>query len=692
MINRIKKTKSIYTISKDKKLNAKRGENKGEVECNNRQGNPPRFFSAYYRRKEKQISSSRRYDSRIYGQAKKGEIMVNERITEDFVREHFKRDGMYNSIKFEEQKTKNKIISELLKTASKKGTGKAGFPEFIITFPSIMDLVIIVECKPELKLHQSKKGEKSDKEKYAVDGVLHYAKFLNDDFNVIAIAVSGENFKNLAISNFFIRKGEKVKREIDNKILSIYDYLNIFEEKENAEKLKDQNLLVFASELNQELYNYSVPENERATIVSGILIALQNKTFRKSYAIEKKPSDLVEDLLKAIKRVLYEKGMGERTKILMGEYQKISLSSNLAISNKIRNRDSGKDEPNTLLRDLIFELDKKVFPFTMYEHIGYDILGQFYSEFIRYVYGDKKLGLVLTPQHITDLFVHIANISVDDVLYDNCCGTAGFLIKGMKRLLDLAGNDTKKQDEIKKSQIIGVELRSDMFTYACSNMMMRGDGKSNIHHGDSLSQEIKEEVKKYKPTVGFLNPPYSTGISELEFVYQNLECLQKNGTCVAIVPMSCVLATSGKDYELKKKLMKEHTLEAVFSMPDDLFYPIGTVTVIIVFKAHVPHTKNYETYFGYWKKDGFVKVKNLGRIDYFGRWNEIRNSWIYNYHNKKEVEEKSVKKIVSPEEEWCAEAYMKTDYSTISKADFEDTLRDFVIFKFLNGAKNGKGK
>ena len=137
--------------------------------------------------------------------------------------------------------------------------------------------------------------------------------------------------------------------------------------------------------------------------------------------------------------------------------------------------------------------------------------------------------------------------------------------------------------------------------------------------------------------------------------------------------------------------MEEHTLEAVFSMPDDLFYPIGTVTVIIVFKAHAPHPKNYETYFGYWKKDGFVKVKNLGRIDYFGKWKEIRTGWIYNYRNKKEIEEKSVKKIVAPEDEWCAEAYMKTDYSTINKADFENTLRDFVIFKFLNGMTNGKG-
>jgi len=446
--------------------------------------------------------------------------MSNERITEDYVRSHFKNDSMFRSIKFEEQRTKHKIIKDLLKTASKRGTGKIGSPEFIITFPSIMDLVMIIECKPETNYHSHKKTEKEDPEKYAVDGALHYAKYLKKDFNVIAIGVSGENENELSVSNFFVKKeSDEIKEISDKTLLSIYDYLNLFEEKETAEKLKDENILVFASELNQELYNYSVPENERAAIVSGILIALQNKNFRKSYPIEKKPSELVEDLLKAIERVLKSRNMGDKIKILMGEYGKIAQSSNLSIAEAIRNKETGDEEPNTLLRDLIFELDKKVFPFTGYEHIGYDILGQFYSEFISYVYGDKKLGIVLTPQHITELFVEIADINKDSIIYDNCCGTAGFLIKGMKKMTELAGSDTDKKREIKEKQLIGVEERSDMFTYACSNMMMRGDGKSNIHLGDSLSPTMKNKIKEHKPTVGFLNPPYSTSVSELEFIY-----------------------------------------------------------------------------------------------------------------------------------------------------------------------------
>jgi len=621
-----------------------------------------------------------------YGKKGKGANslrMVNERVTEDYVREHFKHDSMFKSIKLEEQRSRNNFVKELLKNASKRNTGKIGSPEFIVTFPSIIDLVIVVECKSDSKLHQSK--EKNQPEKFAVDGVLHYSKFLKKHFNVIAIAVSGEKENNLSISNFFIKKNSTSEKELsDKKLLSIYDYLGLVEDRENIEKLKDKNILIFASELNEKLYNYSVPENERATIVSGILIALQNKTFRDSYHTQEKPLDLVEDLLKAIERVLKERKMGNKIKVLMGEYKKISQSNKLAISNKIRNEETGKEEQNTLLRDLIFQLKTKVFPFTQYKHIGYDILGQFYSEFIRYANGDKKLGLVLTPQHITELFVDIVNLSKEDIIYDNCCGTAGFLIKGMKKIIEKAGNDGSKIIQIKKHQIVGVEERSDMFTYACSNMMMRGDGKSNIYMGDSLGSSIKKEVIKHKPTIGFLNPPYSTSISELEFVYENLECLEKNGICVSIIPISCMSANSGKDYEWKKRLLAKHTLKAVFSMPTELFYPTGTVTVIVVFKAHYPHPQDYESYFGYWRDDGFIKVKNLGRVDFNNKWEEIKKNWLYNYKNKKEVKLHSIKRCISASDDWCSENFLETDYSNLNKEEFEKVVKSFVTFKFNN--------
>ena len=609
---------------------------------------------------------------------------MNERITEDIVRTHFKNDSLFESVKLEEQRTKNERLKKLLKNASKKGTGKSGFPEFIITFPSIMDLVMIVECKAESKYHDSKSIEHPDPEKYAVDGALHYSKFLKTEFNVVAIAISGQGKNNLSVSNFIIKKDGTKKELSDKKLLSIYDYLTLIENENNVEKLKHENILLTASQLNEKLYDYSVPENERATIVSGILIALQSKVFRRSYQTYSEPSQLADDLLVNVKRILKKNEMGNKISALMAQYNTIRKSSKLTTDKTIRNIETGLEETNTLLRDLIYDIDTKIFPLTTYKNVGYDILGQFYSEFIRYANGDKKLGLVLTPSHVKELFIDLVDLQKDDVLYDNCCGTAGFLINGMKKLIQLSSGDNKKIKEIQNNQILGIEERPDMFTYACSNMMMRDDGKSNIFRGDSLSETQKEFIKKQKPTVGLLNPPYSTGVPELEFVYSNLDCLQPNGRCVAIVPFNSILEDSGKNYDWKKKLLEKHTLVAAFSMPVEVFSPIGIVTAIIVFKAHNPHPDDYETYFGYWRDDGFVKRKKVGRIDKDSKWKSIKENWLYNFKNKKEVERQSLMKHVTAEDEWCAEAYMETDYSKITKEDYLKSVKEYVIHKIRN--------
>ena len=609
---------------------------------------------------------------------------MSERITEDIVREHFKNDILFESIKFEEQSSKNERIKKLLGSASKRGTGKAGFPEYVITFPAFMNLAIIVECKSESKFHASKTSKEYNPEKYAVDGALHYSKFLKTEFDIIAIAASGQNKNNLSVSNFIIKKGGKEKKLPDTKLLSIYDYMSLIESENNAEKLKHENILLTASRLNDKLYSYSVPEGERASIVSGILIALQDNVFREGYRLYTEPSELVGGVLQAIERILKKNKMGDKILTLMDEYTKIKSSTQLAKEQKIRDPKTSNDEDNTILRELIYEVETKVFPFTNYKKKGYDILGQFYSEFIRYTNGDKKLGLVLTPQHVAELFVEIANLNKNDILYDNCCGTAVFLIKGMEKLIQLAGNDEAKKANIKTNQIFGFETRSDMFTYACSNMMMRGDGKSNIIQGDSLSTEKKELVKKYNPTVGLLNPPYSTGVSELEFVYHNLDCLKVDGRCIAIIPFSSVLVESNKNNDWKKKLLQEHTLEAVFSMPIDLFSPTGAVTVVVVFKAHNPHPDNYETYFGFWTDDGFDKKQKVGRIDRYDRWDGIKKNWLYNFRNKKRVSGQSVMTVVTADDEWCAEAYLETDYSDLTSSSFEDEIKKFLSYKIRN--------
>ena len=161
--------------------------------------------------------------------------------------------------------------------------------------------------------------------------------------------------------------------------------------------------------------------------------------------------------------------------------------------------------------------------------------------------------------------------------------------------------------------------------------------------------------------------------------------ISPNGITVALLPMDCVNTQKGDGLILKQELMSKHTLLGVMSLPDELFYDsdTSTVTCCIVVKAHVPHNKNFKSYLGYWKDDGFVKRK-WGRVDDKNLWQEKKKLWLDSYFNKKEIKELSALVALKPEDEWCAEAYMMTDYEKLNKEDFEKTIKNFLSYKFIN--------
>jgi 16S rRNA G966 N2-methylase RsmD len=596
---------------------------------------------------------------------------MNERKTENIVRKHFDK---CSDILIEEQKSDDIKINKLLKNASKKGDG-CGYPEFIITFKNNSEFLIVIECKGDITKHESKTGDKYSE--YAVDGVKLYASFLAKEFDVLAIAVSGEKIGELKVSHFLFLKEKKTFTSVfSNKLLDTESYLEGYIKSPEKKQQDHESLLLFSKELNEELHAKKVTESHRSLLISGILIALEDKAFRVSYKQHKKPKDLAENLVETIVSELRNANLKQdKLENLKTAYSFIKTHTSL----------SGEKD---VLTKLVDSIDANVNKFIKtYKY--FDVLGQFYIEFLRYANSDSGLGIVITPHHITELFSIIADVNKDSIVYDNCTGTAGFLISAMDRMNEDANGDLKKIKEIKESQLIGVEWQDHIFALACSNMFIHQDGKTNIIHGDCFKENIIDDVKSRKPNIGFLNPPYRTkksDIEELEFVLNNLEVLQPNGICVAILPMSCVLAQSGKTYELKQRLLLNHTLEAVFSMPDELFVDsnVGVVTCVVVVTAHKPHPKTKETYFGYWKEDGFIKTKSKGRIDANGIWTGIRNRWITSYINRKNNLGLSVTQKVTAEDEWCAEAYMATDYSKLDKNVFISAVKDYVASKFLN--------
>jgi 16S rRNA G966 N2-methylase RsmD len=415
-------------------------------------------------------------------------------------------------------------------------------------------------------------------------------------------------------------------------------------------------LLNYSKKLNDELHTLKIKESERSLLIAGALIALGNRSFKNSYKKEEKINDLIESYLNEIKNEL------STTK---NKYEVITtfsfIKTHIILSRNLK-----------IFKDIIAEIDKNINSFIK-KYKRFDALGQFYIEFLRYANNDKGLGIVLTPPHIAELFCKLANINEKSVILDNCAGIGSFLVCGR--------------------QVVGIEYQHDIFTLLCCNMHIHGMKLCNLIKGSCFDKKIKKQVEQFKPNVGFLNPPYkkmnSNDPEELDFILNNLSFLEKGSYCIAIVPMSCALATKGNVFSLKRKLLQEHTLCAVLSMPNQLFKnsEVGVNTCAMIFKAKEKHPYKYKTLFMYCKEDGFTNRKTLGRADYDKKWAMIRKKWIDAFIKRESIVGFSVKKEIQANDEWCAEAYMQTDYSTLNESMFNETIMKHLSFKLLNAHK-----
>lgn len=623
--------------------------------------------------------------------------MANERITENLVRELLRKNNYFtpeNGIVIEEQKSQIKSIQKLLKTASKSKTGKGGYPEFIISWEKDPNFIIVIECKAEVSKHQSANLE--NPKDFAVDGVLHYSRHLSKEFTVLAIAVSGTTEDSLLISNFLMPSGTEEHKSLFNenfvlvdKIIPFDDYYRLSSFDPEVERNRHNSLISFAKDMHELIWTAAkISEEDKPLLVSGTLIALMNKAFLNSYT-HYSAEDMPKKWLEAIKDELDKADIPKAKKdTMMYPYAAVAGQPNLGRpDSKI-----AKKYPKGVLHEIIKEIDEKVWPFISIYH-NFDVVGHFNGEFLKYTAGDKKaLGIVLTPRHVTELFCDIANINKNDTVIDICAGTGGFLISAMQSMLKTALTEEERSD-IKKYRLIGIENSPKMFALAASNMILRGDGKANLHQSSCFEQSLKASIISppnekgvRRPNVGLLNPPFAQSKSdaefhELYFVKEMLEMLVEGGIGVAIIPVSCVIAPN----KAKHEILAKHTLKAVMSMPSELFYPVGTVTCIVVFEAHRPHSvTKKKTWFGYWRDDGFVKTKNFGRIDAKNKWQKIKSRWIESYRNNEVHAGESVTAYVTGDDEWVAEAYLETDYSVLKKEDFEEVVKNYAMFKLLN--------
>lgn len=175
----------------------------------------------------------------------------------------------------------------------------------------------------------------------------------------------------------------------------------------------------------------------------------------------------------------------------------------------------------------------------------------------------------------------------------------------------------------------------------------------------------------------------------MKYIADVLNSINHQATLAVLLPIACAIGTKGVIKEIKEEILKENTLDAVFTLPNDIFHPGATVqSCCMVFKIGRKHSDiaTPNTFFGYYKDDGFKKKKNIGRIEQVdsvtkkSKWIDIEQEWIDLYRNRKEKPGRSATHKVTAFDEWVCEAYMETDYSVLSETDFVNTINDYFSY------------
>lgn len=602
------------------------------------------------------------------------------------------------NIPFDAQGSNVKEIDEALKTASKRRTGKVGYPEFTTV---IGDFVLVIEDKADLNKHVklTESGIIDTDVKaltdYAVNGAYFYAKHIaqNTSFKkVFAVGVSGDA-KNHRITPLWVddRDGYEKLSDIQSFVSfsaqNIKDYYthSVLKVPTNIEKTTEQ-ILQDAAELHEYLRTYgTLKDQDKPLVVAGILLALDEIQYG-GFSIGSLTGDQTlgmrdgDKLMNAIKGRLTRSNVGPDAK-------KDKLLAEFAIlQNNFRLNEVNNTLKKTPLKYYTEFLNDRVFQCIKYNQTSEDFIGRFYGEFMSYSGGDgQTLGIILTPRHICDLMCELVDVQPTDTVLDPTCGTAGFLISAMHRMLTMTDSNAQKSN-IKKKQLHGYELQSNMFAVAAANMILRKDGNSNLQCCDFLRKN-PAQVQLKGATVGLMNPPYSQGTKadpeqyELSFIEHLLDSLTIGARAAVIVPQSSMTGKTKDEQNFKTSILKHHTLEGVITCNTDTFYGVGTNPVIAVFTAHEPHDPDKVCKFIDFRDDGYEVRPHVGLVE--GESAKDKKQHLLDVWNERAQAPSKfcVESTVKPEDEWLHSFYYFND-EIPTDADFEKAIGEYLTFEF----------
>lgn len=529
------------------------------------------------------------------------------------------------------------------------------------------DVSVLIETKEVFK----------DNDVAQLNQYVDLEKILNPKNKIIAILADTKEGSNRA-------KVWKDGTLLSDKEINRFEYYEKLYDKKVNDKEK---VLKATNKLNTFLHKLSVLERHRSQLVGSCLIALNNGL----------DLDYLSNISKMGKKISTAQIISNISDLISdrltdneNKEKKINL-----LKDVLKNQDIRDLKPQQLI-DILKIINDELIPFIREDtNEGEDLLNLFFTTFNKYV-GKADKNQAFTPSHITDFMSDLVHLNKDSRVLDPTCGSGSFLIQAMKKMIADTDSVTQKE-KIRQNQIFGIEKDENAFALATTNMLIHKDGKSNIVCASCFDEE--EWIRKNNINAILMNPPFngqklpdknlenSKGMDKTKgfyFVHWVANVVNKGYLCT-ILPVACAIGSDKEIMQYKRKMLEHHTLKAVFSLPDDIFYPGANASAcIMLFELGVPHDKEIPVFFGYYKDDGFEKKKNLGRVEIRG-WRDTKSKWLTYFKEGLEIDGFSIKHKVSYEDEWLAEAYIKTDYSKLTDYDFIRTIRDFLAYEVKNG-------
>lgn len=517
---------------------------------------------------------------------------------------------------------------------------KLNYYPILIEYKGYKDKLVKLDSSNQVE-NKTTKNEPNFKHinSYAVNGAVHYANALlhhTSYTDIMAIGMTGykDEFGKIQhqIGVYYVSKknlgaGQKVGEFTDFSFLAPKNFDSFIEQvealsltQEELDKLKEkreQEITASLTKLNNDIYQHEkgLGENDRVYLVAASIIAtlgipgkvapLEKEELR---SLEEEGNTDGDVILRKIKAFLKEKQLPQAKKDLI-----IRTLQNTLTSENINKAENGESQLKRVFVKIVDDLG-------IYYKIGLttDFTGKLFNE----MYGwlgfsqDKLNDVVLTPSYVATLLVKLARVDKDSYVWDFATGSAGLLVAAMNEMLIDAKNSinspeelAKKQAEIKAEQLLGIELLPSVYMLAILNMILMGDGSSNILNKDSLTDfdgkyGFGKTDENFPANAFVLNPPYSAAGNGMNFVEKALGMMNR-GYAAIIIQNS---AGSGNAIEYNKRILKKHTLLASIKMPIDLFIGKASVqTHIYVFRVNEAHKKDDIVKFIDFSNDGYTR-------------------------------------------------------------------------------------